>query len=188
MRIALCRGHLASSHSCCLSIFRAKLEIVVLLALLTLSAAVAADESFRIAGPAGPDIVRYLSTTKVDCLDSDRKDCTISSILSDAETFYGKFPCDTADYVVTFVLTRTGGSSDNMMAVVLKGDTWGTFSLVGTAANIYGGDPREVRFGTGRTITWVGTITQPDDSHARPTGKKTLRLIVAENTVRFLDK
>jgi hypothetical protein len=69
-----------------------ELRFVVLLALLTLSAAVAADESFRIAGPAGPDIVRYLSTTKVDCLDSDRKDCTISSILSDAETFYGSSP------------------------------------------------------------------------------------------------
>jgi hypothetical protein len=160
----------------------------VLLLLFTFPAAVFADASFRIVGPAGPDIVRYLSTTKVDCVDSDRKDCTISSIMVDAQTFYGKFPGDTADYVLAFVLTRTGGSGDNMMAVVLKGDTLGTYSLVGTAANIYGGDPREVRFGAGRTITWVGTVMGPGDYHAQPTGKKTLRLIVAEKTVRFLDK
>jgi hypothetical protein len=156
--------------------------------LLSLSGGAAGDESFRIAGPAGPDIVRYLSTTTVDCIDSDRKDCTIASILSDAETFYGKFPGEAADYVVTFVFTRTGGSGANMMAVLLKGDTWGTFSVIGTAKNIYGGDPREVRFGPGRTITWVGTIMRPGDTHARPTGERTPRLILTENTVRFLDR
>jgi hypothetical protein len=166
----------------------ATMRFVMLLVLLTLPVAAAADASFRIVGPAGPDIVRYLATTTVDCIDSDRKDCTISSIMSDAETFYGKFPGDTSDYVVAFVLTRTGGSSDNMMAVVLKGDTLGTYSLVGTAANIYGADPREVRFGAGRTITWIGTVMAPSDFHAQATGKKKLGLIVAEKAVRFLDK
>ena len=151
-------------------------------------ATVVAEESFRIVGPAGADIVRYLATTKADCIHSDQKNCTISSILSNAKTFYGKFPGDTAEYVVTFVFTRTGGSGENMMAVVFKGDSWGTYSLVGAVDSVYGANPRAVRFGTGRTITWVGTIMRPGDLHASPTGKKTLRLIVDENTVRFLDK
>src|SRR5690348_16914348 len=102
--------------------------LLFLLPLLVLSAAATAEDSFRIVGPAGPDIVRYLSTTHADCIESDQHDCTISSNLSDAQTFYGKFPGEEASYVVAFLLTMTGGSGENMMAVVMKGDTWGSYS------------------------------------------------------------
>jgi hypothetical protein len=160
--------------------------------LAAMSFAAVAEESVQgITGPAAPTILRYLSTTKATCPVPARTGCTISSLVLDASTFYGRFPGDPSNYAVAFAITDTGGSGGAMTAFVWRearpSESLDDFVLIGTAG-VFGADPRDVSFGAGHSITWIGTVINPVNSHCCATGKRTMYLKVLDRGLSFLDK
>jgi len=142
------------------------------------------DESLKINGPASGAIAQYLST-KTECLNPDKTGCTLASIAMDTRVFYGKFPGDPAQFAIAFVTTDSGGSGANLMAIVLKADRSGTFSITGRVEGIFGADPRRVHFGAGHTFSYIGTVLGPEDSHANATGKGRFKLTIGDIGVAF---
>jgi hypothetical protein len=117
-----------------------------------------------------------------------RAACPIGASVMGASTFYGRFSGDPANYAVAFVVIDSGGSGPGMDALVFKAASGNDeFELVGKA-EVFGADPRGVRFEASHTISWVGTVRNPGDPHCCPTGKRTMHLKVSGRGVRFLDK
>jgi hypothetical protein len=117
-----------------------------------------------------------------------RAACPIGASVMGASTFYGRFLGDPANYAVAFVVIDSGGSGPGMDALVFEAASGNDeFELVGKA-EVFGADPRGVRFEASHTISWVGTVRNPGDPHCCPTGKRTMHLKVSGRGVRFLDK
>jgi hypothetical protein len=167
--------------------------VVLFLSLLAFSATAAADNFAQVTGPARPDVMRYLSTTKTDaCMDNvtlGRSVCSLSKVSDVRNMAYGKFPNDGNDYAVVFLATGIQGTNIVRDSVLIFRNAPGTagYSFVGSA-DFKAINPRDVRFQAGRTITWTGTAWGPNDPHCCPTARKTLRLVVGERTLRLVDQ
>jgi hypothetical protein len=133
-------------------------------------------------GPAAVAVERYLSSTRDECSsEPSRHDCTLRSSALDASLFYGRFPGDDRLYAIAFVSFATGGSGVALSAYLFRSEPNGhVFSFVRAANNIYGSNPRQVKFEATRSISWIGTIARPGDTHANPTGKKLMHLKLSE--------
>ncbi len=160
------------------------LIIVVWLGWHVITPACAQDDNLKISGPALPAIVQYLSR-KAECPDNPEKTgCTLGSNTIEIGVFYGQFPGDPTQFAVAFVATDTGGSGAALTAAIFKADRVGIFSLIGDVG-VFGGDPRQVRFGAGHTISYIGTVMKPGDAHCCPTGSRHFRLKVGDAGISF---
>jgi len=101
------------------------------------ASASAVEGQLKINGPAAPAIAQYLSTG-ADCPIDGKTGCTLGSIATDVRVFYGTFPGDPAQFAVAFVSTDTGGSGENLMAIILKGERGGIFTVSGHVEGIWG--------------------------------------------------
>jgi hypothetical protein len=72
------------------------------------------------------------------------------------------------------------------MAIALRADRLGKFTVTGHLDGIFGAEPRHVRFGVGHVLAYIGTVMNSGDSHAKPTGRREFRLTIGDTGISFV--
>ncbi len=150
----------------------------------------AQDYKAGLKGPAANAVAQYLERNHVDCDRTGRgnEKCSIASTAVLSRIAYGRMPDDAADTAVAFIHHEPpgGGNSTHLMAIVFKAAPGAAFAAVGRADNILGMEVREVKFERG-AITYTATVLGPRDPRCCPTAKAAFRLVVANDSVTFVN-
>ena len=85
-------------------------------------------------------------------------------------TFYGDFSGDGVDDALAWIFYPSGGNSDFLHVALFRNDG-GTMNFYRSINDVFGGDPRNVVFETGR-ITLTSTMPAPGDPRCCPTGSQ----------------
>lgn len=93
-----------------------------------------------------------------------------SSIIEPVTIFYGDFTGDSAPDALAWVDYDSGGSSANHLVALFR-NTDGRMTHLRNDETVYGSEPRNVAFATGR-ITLTTTMPRPGDPHCCPTGSE----------------
>lgn len=92
------------------------------------------------------------------------------------EIFYGDFTGDGAPDAFAWVLFAMGGSGAGLDVPLFRNED-GRMIYMRSAGDVFGSEPRDVRFETGR-ITLTTTMPQPDDPHCCPTGSQDWTILI----------
>jgi hypothetical protein len=93
-----------------------------------------------------------------------------AQIMQPVQAFYGDFTGDGASDALAWVLYMSGGNS-LFLDVALFRNEGGAMRYYRSAANVFGGDPRNVVFALGR-VTLTSTMPRPGDPRCCPTGSQ----------------
>lgn len=93
-----------------------------------------------------------------------------SSIIEPVTIFYGDFSGDGAADALAWVDYDSGGSSANHLVALFR-NVEGRMTHLRNDDTVYGSEPRNVEFATGR-ITLTTTMPRPGDAHCCPTGSE----------------
>jgi hypothetical protein len=144
----------------------------------------AENQHFTISGSAFKALTEYFSAKEECPADPSRTDCTFGSSVIDIQGFEGNFPGDARKFLVVFVSFDSGGSGAGLSAIVLRADDWAEYRIIGSVG-VFGEDPRQVRFNSGRRFSYTGTVMGPNDTHANPTGSQRFELKIGDSGVAF---
>lgn len=93
-----------------------------------------------------------------------------NNLFEPVEIFYGDFNGDGAQDALAWVLYSGGGNSA-LLDVALFRNQGGRMTYYRSAADVYGSEPQNVVFATGR-ITLTSTMPRPGDARCCPTGSE----------------
>ncbi|MBC7770282.1 MAG: hypothetical protein H7124_15990 [Phycisphaerales bacterium] len=93
-----------------------------------------------------------------------------TNVFEPVDIFYGDFTGDGAPDALAWVLYSGGGNSA-LLDVALFRNQGGRMTYYRSAADVYGGEPRDVVFANGR-ITLTSTMPRPGDARCCPTGSE----------------
>lgn len=91
-------------------------------------------------------------------------------IVQPVQAFYGDFTGDGVSDALAWVLYTSGGNSMSLDVALFRNEG-GATRYYRSAANVFGGDPRNVVFAPGR-VTLTSTMPRPEDPRCCPTGSQ----------------
>jgi hypothetical protein len=93
-----------------------------------------------------------------------------TSLIEPVDIFYGDFTGDGAADALAFASFEMGGSGAGLSVALFRNEG-GRMAFMRTDDTVFGSEPRNVRFATGR-ITLTTTMPKPGDPHCCPTGEQ----------------